>query len=157
MVYHCPSCNLCRVGKGLGIDFFHCMTCNCCLGMNLLEHKCREKGLETNCPICCDFLFTSSLAVRSLPCGHFMHSSCFQVLFSLISLHFHTLICEKIVEIKIGKYYWMCTSFLIFFYVGIHLQPLYMPHMQQIFGRHGSELPSFIFYLNKSIYSWHLI
>ncbi|KMZ67425.1 hypothetical protein ZOSMA_269G00160 [Zostera marina] len=81
MVYHCPSCNLCRVGKGLGIDFFHCMTCNCCLGMDLLEHKCREKGLETNCPICCDFLFTSSTIVRSLPCGHFMHSSCFQVLF----------------------------------------------------------------------------
>ncbi|KAK1298760.1 hypothetical protein QJS10_CPB14g00381 [Acorus calamus] len=43
-VYHCPFCNLCRLGKGLGIDFFHCMTCNCCLGMKLVEHKCREKG-----------------------------------------------------------------------------------------------------------------
>ncbi|WOL11715.1 hypothetical protein Cni_G20479 [Canna indica] len=77
-VYHCPFCNLCRVGKGLGTDFFHCMTCNCCLGMKLKDHKCREKGLETNCPICCDFLFTSSAAVRALPCGHFMHSACFQ-------------------------------------------------------------------------------
>ncbi|XP_075521268.1 LOW QUALITY PROTEIN: zinc finger protein BRUTUS-like [Primulina tabacum] len=77
-VYHCPSCNLCRLGKGLGIDFFHCMTCNCCLGMRLLEHKCTEKGLETNCPICCDFLFTSSATVRALPCGHCMHSACFQ-------------------------------------------------------------------------------
>ncbi|WOK93020.1 hypothetical protein Cni_G01712 [Canna indica] len=77
-VYHCPFCNLCRVGKGLGIDFFHCMTCNCCLGMKLKEHKCRDKILETNCPICCDFLFTSSEAVRALPCGHFMHSACFQ-------------------------------------------------------------------------------
>ncbi|VAH78908.1 unnamed protein product [Triticum turgidum subsp. durum] len=64
--------------KGLGVDFFHCMKCNCCLGMKLTEHKCREKGLETNCPICCDFLFTSSAAVRALPCGHFMHSACFQ-------------------------------------------------------------------------------
>ncbi|KAJ6822278.1 zinc finger protein BRUTUS isoform X1 [Iris pallida] len=80
MVYHCPFCNLCRLGKGLGVDFFHCMKCNCCLGMKLAEHKCREKGLETNCPICCDFLFTSSAAVRALPCGHFMHSACFQVL-----------------------------------------------------------------------------
>ncbi|XP_050375390.1 zinc finger protein BRUTUS-like isoform X2 [Argentina anserina] len=77
-VYHCPSCNLCRVGKGLGVDFFHCMTCNCCLGMKLLDHKCREKGLEINCPICCDFLFTSSATVRALPCGHYMHSACFQ-------------------------------------------------------------------------------
>ncbi|KAJ1398314.1 Zinc finger, CHY-type [Sesbania bispinosa] len=24
-VYHCPFCNLCRLGKGLGVDFFHCM------------------------------------------------------------------------------------------------------------------------------------
>ncbi|XP_049934644.1 zinc finger protein BRUTUS-like isoform X2 [Nymphaea colorata] len=77
-VYHCPFCNLCRVGKGLGVDFFHCMTCNCCLGMQLVEHKCREKGLEANCPICCDFLFTSSASVKALPCGHFMHSACFQ-------------------------------------------------------------------------------
>ncbi|KAL0296708.1 UNVERIFIED_CONTAM: Zinc finger protein BRUTUS [Sesamum radiatum] len=77
-VYHCPFCNLCRVGKGLGIDFFHCMTCNCCLAMKLVDHKCREKGLEINCPICCDFLFTSSTAVRALPCGHYMHSTCFQ-------------------------------------------------------------------------------
>lgn len=44
-----------------------------------MDHKCREKGLETNCPICCDFLFTSSETVRGLPCGHFMHSACFQV------------------------------------------------------------------------------
>ncbi|KAL1807733.1 hypothetical protein ACET3Z_024723 [Daucus carota] len=77
-VYHCPSCNLCRLGKGLGIDFFHCMTCNCCLGIQLLDHKCREKGLETNCPICCEFMFTSSETVRDLPCGHYMHSACFQ-------------------------------------------------------------------------------
>ncbi|KAL0446858.1 UNVERIFIED_CONTAM: Zinc finger protein BRUTUS [Sesamum latifolium] len=83
-VYHCPFCNLCRVGKGLGVDFFHCMTCNCCLAMKLVDHKCREKGLETNCPICCDFLFTSSTAVRALPCGHYMHSACFQVYFGML-------------------------------------------------------------------------
>lgn len=80
-MYHCPFCNLCRVGRGLGIDYFHCMTCNCCLGIKLVNHKCLEKGLETNCPICCDFLFTSSATVRALPCGHYMHSACFQVFF----------------------------------------------------------------------------
>jgi zinc finger-like protein len=77
-VYHCPFCNLCRVGKGLGLGFFHCMTCNCCLSTKLQNHKCLEKVLETNCPICCEFLFTSSAAVRDLPCGHYMHTSSFQ-------------------------------------------------------------------------------
>ncbi|KAH6815017.1 zinc finger protein-like protein [Perilla frutescens var. frutescens] len=91
-VYHCPFCNLCRVGKGLGIDFFHCMTCNCCLGMKIVDHKCREKGLETNCPICCDFLFTSSTAVRALPCGHYMHSACFQ---AYACTHYICPICSK--------------------------------------------------------------
>ncbi|KAJ9554122.1 hypothetical protein OSB04_018167 [Centaurea solstitialis] len=91
-VYHCPFCNLCRLGKGLGVDFFHCMTCNYCLGIKLVDHKCREKGLETNCPICCDFLFTSSAAVRALPCGHFMHSACFQ---AYACTHYICPICSK--------------------------------------------------------------
>ncbi|KAF5177424.1 Zinc finger protein brutus [Thalictrum thalictroides] len=91
-VYHCPFCNLCRVGRGLGVDFFHCMKCNCCLAMKLSDHKCQEKGLETNCPICCDFLFTSSAAVRALPCGHFMHSSCFQ---AYTCSHYTCPICSK--------------------------------------------------------------
>ncbi|XP_076941700.1 zinc finger protein BRUTUS-like isoform X1 [Bidens hawaiensis] len=91
-VYHCPFCNLCRLGKGLGVDFFHCMTCNYCLAIKLADHKCREKGLETNCPICCDFLFTSSAAVRALPCGHFMHSACFQ---AYAHTHYICPICSK--------------------------------------------------------------
>ncbi|KAG6554197.1 hypothetical protein Mapa_004113 [Marchantia paleacea] len=77
-IYHCPFCNLCRVGKGLGQDFFHCMTCNVCMHMSLSAHKCLEKGMESNCPICHDFLFTSSSPVKALPCGHFMHSACFK-------------------------------------------------------------------------------
>ncbi|KAB2035531.1 hypothetical protein ES319_D04G158500v1 [Gossypium barbadense] len=91
-VYHCPFCNLCRVGKGLGDDFFHCMVCNCCLAKKLVDHKCREKGLEINCPICCDFLFTSSESVRALPCGHFMHSACFQ---AYACSHYICPICSK--------------------------------------------------------------
>lgn len=94
-VYHCPFCNLCRVGGGLGVDFFHCMTCNCCLGLKLLNHKCLEKCLETNCPICCDFLFTSSETVRALPCGHYMHLACFQVsIFLIIAISIHFLSCN---------------------------------------------------------------
>ncbi|KAI4357786.1 hypothetical protein L6164_001712 [Bauhinia variegata] len=91
-VYHCPFCNLCRLGKGLGEDFFHCMQCNCCLSTKLVDHHCREKGLETDCPICCDFLFTSSASVRALPCGHFMHSACFQ---AYTCSHYVCPICSK--------------------------------------------------------------
>lgn len=78
-IYHCPYCNLCRVGKGLGIDYFHCMNCNACMSQSLYVHACREKHLEDNCPICHEFIFTSSLPVKALPCGHVMHSACFQV------------------------------------------------------------------------------
>ncbi|CAM6094029.1 unnamed protein product [Calypogeia fissa] len=77
-IYHCPFCNLCRVGKGLGQDYFHCMTCNACMSMQLTSHTCREKGMESDCPICHDFLFTSNTPVKALPCGHFMHSDCFK-------------------------------------------------------------------------------
>ncbi|XP_023734229.1 zinc finger protein BRUTUS-like At1g18910 isoform X1 [Lactuca sativa] len=77
-IYHCPYCNLCRVGKGLGLDYFHCMNCNACMSKSLSVHICREKCLEDNCPICHEYIFTSSNPVKSLPCGHIMHSSCFK-------------------------------------------------------------------------------
>lgn len=78
-IYHCPYCNLCRLGKGLGIDYFHCMKCNACMSNSLFIHVCREKCLEDNCPICNEYIFTSNSPVKQLPCGHLMHSSCFQV------------------------------------------------------------------------------
>ncbi|CAI9113543.1 OLC1v1014162C2 [Oldenlandia corymbosa var. corymbosa] len=104
-VYHCPYCNLCRLGKGLGVDFYHCMKCNCCLSMKLEEHKCLEKALETNCPICCEFLFTSSATVRGLPCGHYIHSACFQ---AYACSNYVCPICSK----SMGN---MAVKFLIFF------------------------------------------
>ncbi|KAL5726400.1 hypothetical protein ACHQM5_009446 [Ranunculus cassubicifolius] len=107
-VYHCPFCNLCRVGGGLGVDFFHCMKCNCCLAMKLIDHKCNEKGLETNCPICCDFLFTSHAAVRALPCGHFMHSACFQ---AYTCSHYTCPICSKSLG-DMGVYFGMLDALL---------------------------------------------
>ncbi|MFS7968420.1 putative transcription factor C2H2 family [Helianthus anomalus] len=73
-VYHCPFCNLCRLGQGLGIDFFHCMTCNYCLGIKLLDHE------------------GESAAVKALPYGHFMHSACFQ---AYACTHYICPICSK--------------------------------------------------------------
>eukprot|EP00899_Mesostigma_viride_P010207 jgi/Mesvir1/19188/Mv11510-RA.1 len=78
-IYHCPFCNVCRVGKGLGIDSFHCMRCNSCMSLSQSEHNCHERGMESNCPLCHDYLFTSTAPVKSLPCGHLMHSACFQM------------------------------------------------------------------------------
>ncbi|KAL5544275.1 hypothetical protein UlMin_008059 [Ulmus minor] len=77
-IYHCPYCNLCRLGKGLGIDYFHCMNCNACMARTLFEHICREKCFMDNCPICHEDIFTSSLPVKALQCGHLMHSQCFE-------------------------------------------------------------------------------
>lgn len=142
-VYHCPFCNLCRVGKGLGIDFFHCMTCNCCLGITLVDHKCCEKSLEINCPICCDFLFTSSATVRALPCGHFMHSACFQVYilfpscFDFCTEFMFQLFLLLYKEIDFCRCLMLySTSFII---SGIHLQSLCLPNLQQIFGKYGGK------------------
>ncbi|EXB42060.1 Uncharacterized RING finger protein [Morus notabilis] len=77
-IYHCPYCNLCRLGKGLGIDYFHCMNCNACMARTLFMHVCREKSFMDNCPICHEDIFTSSLPVKALRCGHMMHSKCFE-------------------------------------------------------------------------------
>ncbi|KAK4750413.1 hypothetical protein SAY87_003895 [Trapa incisa] len=91
-IYHCPYCNLCRVGKGLGMDYFHCMTCNACMSRSLASHVCREKCFEDYCPICHDYIFTSPNPVRGLPCGHLMHSACFR---DCICSHYTCPICSK--------------------------------------------------------------
>ncbi|KAL5747354.1 hypothetical protein ACOSP7_024352 [Xanthoceras sorbifolium] len=91
-IYHCPYCNLCRVGKGLGIDYFHCMNCNACMSRSLFVHICREKSFMDNCPICHEDIFTSTEGVKALPCGHSMHSACFQV---YTCTHYTCPICSK--------------------------------------------------------------
>ncbi|KAI3894295.1 hypothetical protein MKX03_001842 [Papaver bracteatum] len=77
-IYHCPFCNICRVGKGLGVDYCHCMNCNTCLSTSFSTHICREKSFESNCPICQEYIFTSKSPVRALACGHLMHEKCFK-------------------------------------------------------------------------------
>ncbi|EFN52596.1 hypothetical protein CHLNCDRAFT_138627 [Chlorella variabilis] len=77
-IYHCPFCNFCRQGRGLGVDSFHCMACNACMSLELFnKHRCVEQSLGGNCPVCNDRLFESKHPVKESPCGHFMHSHCF--------------------------------------------------------------------------------
>jgi hypothetical protein len=78
-IYHCHDCGICRIGKGLGIDYFHCETCNVCMAIGLKgKHKCIERNLESDCPICGEYMFTSTSTVIFMPCGHCMHHKCHQ-------------------------------------------------------------------------------
>ncbi|KAG0326965.1 hypothetical protein BGZ99_008621 [Dissophora globulifera] len=63
-IYHCDDCGICRIGNGLGQDFFHCQKCNVCMHIDLKDnHKCIEGNLERDCPVCGEFLFTSKITV----------------------------------------------------------------------------------------------
>mmetsp|Transcript_2117 Transcript_2117/g.3255 ORF Transcript_2117/g.3255 Transcript_2117/m.3255 type:complete len:767 (+) Transcript_2117:61-2361(+) len=84
-IYHCPFCNVCRSGAGLGIDFRHCMRCNACVSLsssstsssNNENHVCIPHCLQGNCPICHESMFESTKPLRGLKCGHVMHLPCF--------------------------------------------------------------------------------
>lgn len=76
-VYHCPYCDMCRVGSGLGNDFFHCMRCNACVSTKMRYHKCVEGTLDRQCPVCCESLFSTTKPVHYVRCGHLIHRQCF--------------------------------------------------------------------------------
>lgn len=77
-IYHCDDCGICRLGMGLGIDYYHCHGCNACISV-LLEndHKCIENRTKCDCPICGDYMFTSKKKVVVMPCGHAIHQHCY--------------------------------------------------------------------------------
>ncbi|KAI9144781.1 zinc-ribbon-domain-containing protein, partial [Paraphysoderma sedebokerense] len=78
-IYHCYDCGICRIGKGLGQDYFHCKKCNVCMAISLKDkHKCIERNLESDCPICGEYMFTSTTTVIFMPCGHCIHHKCYQ-------------------------------------------------------------------------------
>lgn len=78
-IYHCPYCNVCRKGKGLGIDFYHCMRCNACIRIeDEATHSCLSHSMERSCPICQRYLFDSVDVLKGLKCGHVMHLSCYR-------------------------------------------------------------------------------
>jgi hypothetical protein len=76
-IFHCPYCNTCRLGLGLGIDFRHCMRCNACVSLSDDDHRCIPQKLQGSCPICHESMFQSTDPLRGLKCGHVMHLACF--------------------------------------------------------------------------------
>ncbi|KAJ5768829.1 hypothetical protein N7520_003388 [Penicillium odoratum] len=76
-IYHCNDCGICRIGQGLGKDFFHCQTCCVCLPISIEDtHRCIERSTQCDCPICGDYMFTSPETVVVMRCGHSMHHKC---------------------------------------------------------------------------------
>jgi hypothetical protein len=77
-IYHCDDCGICRLGLGLGQDFFHCEGCNACLSIELQDdHRCIERATQSDCPICGEYMFTSTKPVVFMSCGHAIHQGCF--------------------------------------------------------------------------------
>ncbi|KAJ5689757.1 hypothetical protein N7462_004149 [Penicillium macrosclerotiorum] len=76
-IYHCHDCGICRIGQGLGKDFFHCKTCCVCLPISIEDtHRCIERSTQCDCPICGDYMFTSPETVVVMRCGHSIHHKC---------------------------------------------------------------------------------
>ncbi|KAI8148442.1 zinc-ribbon-domain-containing protein [Fennellomyces sp. T-0311] len=77
-IYHCDDCGICRQGRGLDEDYFHCNKCNICMMMAMKDnHRCIERNLESDCPICGEYMFTSTTTVIFMPCGHCIHKLCY--------------------------------------------------------------------------------
>ncbi|KAH6620996.1 hypothetical protein B0J18DRAFT_368282 [Chaetomium sp. MPI-SDFR-AT-0129] len=79
-MYHCPDCGLCRVGQGLGKDFSHCKRCMACVSMSDTNHKCIERAVDSDCPICNEYLLDSPKSVTFMQCGHSIHVDCLEEL-----------------------------------------------------------------------------
>ncbi|KAL1916101.1 uncharacterized protein VTP21DRAFT_6105 [Calcarisporiella thermophila] len=74
-IYHCDACGICRIGREQ--EYFHCGKCNACMPVKMRgNHRCIERNLEQDCPICGEYLFTSTSTVIFMPCGHSIHYKC---------------------------------------------------------------------------------
>ncbi|KAI0518239.1 hypothetical protein F5B22DRAFT_645004 [Xylaria bambusicola] len=75
--YHCNDCGICRIGRGIGKDFYHCKKCCACIAIATRSgHKCIERAIDCDCPICGDYMFTSPKPVCFMRCGHSIHRDC---------------------------------------------------------------------------------
>lgn len=92
-IYHCDDCGICRRGEGLGKDYVHCKRCNVCISISTSStHPCVERATDCDCPLCLGYLFSSSQAVVSLLCGHYMHATCYK---DLMTVTYRCPVCNK--------------------------------------------------------------
>ena len=70
------------------------MKCNSCVSLVMGPHEClgKRSSMESECPVCKEFMFDSETPVKTLPCGHLMHTSCFET----YTKHYYTCpLCRK--------------------------------------------------------------
>lgn len=81
-IFHCDKCGICR--RGRVDEYFHCDRCGHCMPLTIRHtHPCKlSDALKRACPICQLDMFASREAAHVLPCGHGMHSACYQQLLS---------------------------------------------------------------------------
>lgn len=93
-IFHCYKCGICRIGKRE--DYTHCDKCNCCLyNLYFNDHKCLDNRLKRNCPICLEYLDTSTGKIMILRCGHSLHEKC--MIDSLNEDNYKCPICYKLI------------------------------------------------------------
>lgn len=52
--------------------------CNVCISIAFASsHRCIERATDCDCPICSDYMFTSPQDIVAMPCGHYMHHTCY--------------------------------------------------------------------------------
>lgn len=83
-IFHCDDCGLCR--KAERGEFYHCKKCNTCMSVTAKHHLCLESSLDSNCPVCNEYLFTSMRPITFPDCRHPMHADCL----AEYSLHSYT-------------------------------------------------------------------
>ncbi|KAJ1972864.1 hypothetical protein H4R34_005264 [Dimargaris verticillata] len=90
-LYHCQECGICRVGPEE--DFRHCSKCKCCISHDAWDdHRCIENTLDSDCPICGEFLFTSKQSATFMKCGHAIHQDCLR---QYLDTSYQCPICRK--------------------------------------------------------------
>ncbi|CAD6202024.1 unnamed protein product [Miscanthus lutarioriparius] len=73
--FHCDGCGICRTGGAE--NFYHCDKCGCCYTSLLKDsHRCVDRAMHNNCPVCIEYLFDSTKAINVLHCGHTIHLEC---------------------------------------------------------------------------------
>lgn len=91
-LFHCDKCGICRKGKKE--EHFHCEKCNTCLSISLKNsHRCIDNSLKNDCPVCGEDLFTSTIPVSMLKCGHSLHRECLNKY--LLSQQYQCMLCKK--------------------------------------------------------------
>jgi RING finger/CHY zinc finger protein 1 len=56
--------------------------CGCCFSKSIQRsHRCVERSMHANCPVCLEFMFDSIAPIAVMRCGHTIHERCLTSMF----------------------------------------------------------------------------